>query len=75
VATVRLRKPRDQPPNLPESQPTRTPRRAFAFAFFALLASFMQTLVDLANLTNERSVRNSPHTLDPGHDLRMRRYP
>jgi hypothetical protein len=67
VATVHLRKPRDQP-----LKPTRTPRRAFAF--FAL-GSFMQTLVDLANLMNERSVRNSPHTLDPGHDLRMRRYP
>lgn len=38
--------------------------------FFAL-ASFMQILVDLANLMNERSVRR-PHTLDPGHDLRMR---
>jgi hypothetical protein len=60
--------------SLRTSQPTRTPRRAFAFAFFAL-GSFMQTLVDLANLMNERSVRNSPHTLDPGHDLRMRRYP
>jgi len=28
----------------------------------------MQILVDLANLTNARSVRR-PHALDPGHDL------
>lgn len=59
------RKPRDLPCPL-------APRRAFAF--FAL-ASFMQTLVGLANLTNERSVRRPQHALDPGHDLRMRRYP
>lgn len=35
--------------------------------FFAL-GSFMQILVDLANLMNGRSVRR-PHALDPGHDL------
>ena len=60
------------------TQPEPTQRRQEALpavrspSLLLALGSFMQILVDL--VMNERSVRR-PHALDPGHDLRLRRYP